>query len=130
MTRKLVLYALAILLGGCGICAAQAQFSTRREFGPVRFSQEQLLELLSRLQAFAEQQGSTTGESDGSHQVLELSDGMSRLVISEEISLEALAPSGKPPRTFEGCSRVGRPRTNQPVSLGTKRPSGWIWVRQ
>ena len=90
MIRKLILYSFVFLWGGCGVCAAQAMFSTEREFGPVRFSQEQLLELVDRLQVFVERQGSTTGESDYVSQTLSLSDGQSTLVISEAISMETL----------------------------------------
>ena len=72
------------------MCAAQAMFSTEREFGPVRFSQEQLVGLVNRLQVFAERLGSTTGESDDVSQTLSLSDGQSTLVISEAISVETL----------------------------------------
>ena len=70
--------------------AAQAMFSTEREFGPVRFSQEQLLELVDRLRVLAEQQGSISAESDDTSQTLSLSDGRSTLRISEEISMETL----------------------------------------
>ena len=59
MIRKLVLYSFVFLWGGGCVCAAQEMFSTEREFGPVRFSQEQLLELVDRLRVFAEQQGSS-----------------------------------------------------------------------
>ena len=89
MIRKLVLYSFVFLWGG-GVCAAQAEFSTEREFGPVRFSQEQLLELVNRLWVLAEQQGSTSAESDDASQTLSLSDGRSTLRISEEISVETL----------------------------------------
>ena len=46
MIRKLVLYSFVFLWGGSCVCAAQEMFSTKREFGPVRFSQEQLLKLV------------------------------------------------------------------------------------
>ena len=55
MIRKLVLYSFVFLWGGSCVCAAQEMFSTKREFGPVRFSQEQLLKLVDRLRVFAEQ---------------------------------------------------------------------------
>ena len=65
-------------------------FSTKREFGPVRFSQEQLLKLVDRLRVFAEQQGSSPAESDDASQTLSLSDEQTTLGISEEISVETL----------------------------------------
>ena len=62
----------------------------QREFGPVRFSQEQLLKLVNRLRVFAEQQGSSPAESDDASQTLSLSDEQTTLRISEEISVETL----------------------------------------
>ena len=109
MSRKLVLYSFVFLWGGCGVCAAQAMFSTEREFGPVRFSQEQLLELVDRLQVFAERLGSTTGESDDVSQTLSLSDGQSTLVISEAISVETLgsAPPVATSVSYRYLNRLG-----------------------
>ena len=88
--RKLVLYSFVFLWGGGCVCAAQEMFSTKREFGPVRFSQEQLLELVDRLRVFAKQQGSPPAESDDASQTLSLSDGQTTLRISEEISVETV----------------------------------------
>ena len=93
MIRKLVLYSFVFLWGGGCVCAAQETFSIEREFGPVRFSQEQLLELVDRLRVFAEQQGSSLAESDDASQTLSLSDGQATLRISEEISVETLGAS-------------------------------------
>ena len=90
MIRKLVLYSFVFLWGGSCVCAAQEMFSTKREFGPVRFSQEQLLKLVNRLRVFAEQQGSSPAESDDASQTLSLSDEQTTLRISEEISVETL----------------------------------------
>ena len=90
MIRKLVLYSFVFLWGGSCVCAAQEMFSTKREFGPVRFSQEQLLKLVDRLRVFAEQQGSSPAESDDASQTLSLSDEQTTLRISEEISVETL----------------------------------------
>ena len=108
MIRKLVLYSFVFLWGG-GVCAAQAEFSTEREFGPVRFSQEQLLELVNRLWVLAEQQGSTSAESDDASQTLSLSDGRSTLRISEEISVETLdaAPPVATSVSYEYRNRIG-----------------------
>ena len=97
MIRKFVLYSFVFLWGGGCVCAAEEMFSTEREFGPVRFSQEQLLELVDRLRVFAEQQGSSRAESDDTSQTLSLSDGQTTLRISEEISVETLGAS--PPGT-------------------------------
>ena len=88
--RKLVLYSFVFLWGGGCVCAAKEMFSTKREFGPVRFSQEQLLELVDRLRVFAKQQGSPPAESDDASQTLSLSDGQTTLRISEEISVETV----------------------------------------
>ena len=109
MIRKLVLYSFVFLWGGGGVCAAQAEFSTEREFGPVRFSQEQLLELVNRLRVLAEQQGSTSAESDDASQTLSLSDGRSTLRISEEISMETLgsAPPVATSVSYEYRNRIG-----------------------
>ena len=107
--RKLVLYSFVFLWGGGCVCAAQEMFSTKREFGPVRFSQEQLLELVGRLRVFAEQQGSTPAESDDTRQTLSLSDGQSTLRLSEEISMETLG-SAPPVATsvyYEYSNRTG-----------------------
>ena len=93
MIRKLVLYSFVFLWGGGCVCAAQETFSIERKFGPVRFSQEQLLELVDRLRVFAEQQGSSLAESDDASQTLSLSDGQATLRISEEISVETLGAS-------------------------------------
>ena len=71
--RKLVLYSFVFLWGGGCVCAAQEMFSTKRGFGPVRFSQEQLLELVDRLRVFAKQQGSSPAESDDASQALSFS---------------------------------------------------------
>ena len=56
---KVVLSILVLFWTGSGLCVAQALYSTEREFGPMRFSHEELLELVSRLQGFSERQGST-----------------------------------------------------------------------
>lgn len=109
MIRKLVLYSFVFLWGGGCVCAAQAMFATEREFGPVRFSQEQLLELVNRLRVFAEQQGSNPAESDDVSQILSLSDGQSTLRLSEEISMETLG-SAPPVATsvyYEYSNRTG-----------------------
>ncbi len=109
MIRKLVLYSFVFLWGGGCVCAAQEMFSTKREFGPVRFSQEQLLELVGRLRVFAEQQGSTPAESDDTRQTLSLSDGQTTLRISEEISMETLgsAPPVATSFSYEYRNRIG-----------------------
>ena len=109
MIRKWVLYSFVFLWGGGCVCAAQAMFATEREFGPVRFSQEQLLELVNRLRVFAEQQGSNPAESDDVSQILSLSDGQSTLRLSEEISMETLG-SAPPVATsvyYEYSNRTG-----------------------
>ena len=109
MIRKLVLYSFVFLWGGSCVCAAQATFSTEREFGPVRLSQEQLLELVDRLRSFAEQQGSTPAASDDATQILSLSDGQSTLRMSEEISMETLgsAPPVATSVSYEYRNRTG-----------------------
>ena len=109
MIRKLVLYSFVFVWGGCCVCAAQAMFSTEREFGPVRLSQEQLLELVDRLRVFAEQQGSIPAGSDDASQILSLSDGQSTLRISEEISMETLdsAPPVATSVYYEYSNRTG-----------------------
>ena len=116
MIRKLVLCGFVFLWGGCGVCAAQAMFSTERRFGPVRLSQEELLELVDRLRSFAEQQGPTPAASDDAIQILSLSDGQSTLRIgqstlriSEEISMETLgsAPPVATSVSYEYRNRTG-----------------------
>ena len=109
MIRKLVLYSFVFLWGGSCVCAAQEMFSTKREFGPVRFSQEQLLKLVDRLRVFAEQQGSSPAESDDASQTLSLSDEQTTLRISEEISVETLdaAPPVATSVYYEYRNRTG-----------------------
>ena len=109
MIRKLVLCGFVFIWGGCGVSAAQAMFSTERRFGPVRLSQEQLLELVDRLRSFAEQQGPTPAASDDATQILSLSDGQSTLRISEEISMETLdsAPPIATSVSYEYRNRTG-----------------------
>ena len=109
MIRKLVLYSFVFLWGGSCVCAAQEMFSTKREFGPVRFSQEQLLKLVDRLRVFAEQQGSSPAESDDASQTLSLSDEQTTLRISEEISVEKLdaAPPVATSVYYEYRNRTG-----------------------
>ena len=107
--RKLVLYGFVFLWGGGCVCAAQEMFSTKREFGPVRFSQEQLVKLVDRLRVFAEQQGSSPAESDDASQTLSLSDEQTTLRISEEISVETLdaAPPVATSVDYEYRNRTG-----------------------
>ena len=88
-------------------CNAQEIFSTEREFGPVRFSQQQLVELVGRLHTFAGRQGSTTGESGDARHTLRLSDEQSTIEISGEPSTEALA-SAPPVATSVRYSRYDR----------------------
>jgi hypothetical protein len=86
---------------------AQPVFSVEREFGPVRLTQQQVVELTTRLQVFAERQGSATGSSDRvSHRLL-LSDGQNALEVTEEVSLSALA-SAPPVATTLRYSRRSR----------------------
>jgi len=80
-------------LGVVEPCAAQTVFSTEREFGPVRFSQPQLLELLDRLQTLADGQGSTTSGGGNASHTLSLSDGQNTLELSGDLSMEALSPA-------------------------------------
>ena len=108
MISQLVLYSFVFLWGGGCVCAAQAMYSTEREFGPVRFSQEQLLELVDRLRVYAEQQGPTTADSDDARHTLSLSDGQSTLRITEEISMETL---GSAPPVVTSVSYEYRNRT-------------------
>ena len=90
MIRKLVLYSFVFLWGGVCVCAAQVTVSTEREFGPVRLSQEELIDLVNRLRVFAEQQSLPSAGSDNVSQTLSLSDGQTTLRFSGEISMEAL----------------------------------------
>lgn len=86
--RKCALCVLLLFLGEP--CAAQTMFSTEREFGPVRFSQKDLLETVNRLRDFAERQGSTTNESGNARHTLSLSDGQNTLELTEDLSMETL----------------------------------------
>ena len=97
MIRKLVLYSFVFLWGGVCVCAAQVTVSTEREFGPVRLSQEELVDLVDRLRVFAEQQGSSPAETDDARQTLSLSDGQTTLRISDDISMETLSAAPVPP---------------------------------
>ena len=103
-------FAMCVLVLLCGdICTAQAVFSTDREFGPVRLSREQLVEMVVRLQAFAGGQDSApSGSGDASH-MLSMSDGRRTVVISEEISMEALdsAPDDVTAVRYTGRYRTG-----------------------
>ena len=97
MSSKVALCVIALLWGEA--CTSQEVFSAKREFGPVRFSQQQLVELVDRLHVFSARQVSTTVQSDdaghtgvASH-TLRLSDEQSSIEITEDISMETLSPA-------------------------------------
>ena len=118
-TAQVVVCVFSLVLLWGDTCTAQTVvFSTDRDFGPVRLSQEQLVELVGRLQAFAVARGSTASGSDGGDDAthrLSMSDGRNTVVISQEISMEALASA---PAVVTSASYMGRYRNSVISEIG------------
>ena len=88
-------------------CDAQSVYSTERRFGPIRLSQNELVELVGRLQALAGMQDATVRERNIAWQTLTVSDGRNSVEISEDISVEALDAAPEVVTTVRYSGRYG-----------------------